>query len=160
MTSVIGFWVLFFFVSDSENKYESRVQVRSLGDADSKVLSSDSVVVNPLWNDGYWTETVRDLFVMAKDIVKHDGGLPRWFCPVSCGRPLKDSPIPNSSLFAGMDVTGLGLVVRHKALGKCALFSVTFVETYLCCTQWLLSSGACISLLMIVHHLKVLIFEY
>ena len=46
MTSVIGFWVLFFFVSNSENKYESRVQVRSLGDADSKVLSSDSVVVN------------------------------------------------------------------------------------------------------------------
>ena len=46
MTSVIGFRVFSFFVSNSENKYESRVQVRSLGDADSKVLSSDSVVVN------------------------------------------------------------------------------------------------------------------
>ncbi|XP_075658729.1 phytyl ester synthase 1, chloroplastic-like [Castanea sativa] len=45
-TSVIGFRVLPFFVSNSENKHESRVQVRSLGDADSKVLSSDSVVVN------------------------------------------------------------------------------------------------------------------
>ena len=134
MTSVIGFRVLPFFVSNSENKYGSRVQVRSLGDADANVLSSDSVVVNgtsvggergnggtsidqgnghlrskveekrrvkdealetlkPLWNDGYGTETVRDFFDMAKDIVKHDGGPPRWFCPVSCGRPLKDSPI-------------------------------------------------------------------
>ncbi|KAL0005711.1 hypothetical protein SO802_013272 [Lithocarpus litseifolius] len=157
MESVIGFRVLPFFVSNSENKYGSRVQVRSLGDADAKVLSSDSVVVNgtsiggergkggtsigqgnghlrskveekrrvkdealetlkPLWNDGYGTETVRDFFDMAKDIVKHDGGPPRWFCPVSCGRPLKDSP---TLLFLpGMDGTGLGLVLHHKALGK------------------------------------------
>ena len=33
-------------MSNFGNKYESRVQVRSLGDADSKVLSSDLVVVN------------------------------------------------------------------------------------------------------------------
>ncbi|XP_030961396.1 acyltransferase-like protein At1g54570, chloroplastic [Quercus lobata] len=157
MASVIGFRVLPFFVSNSENKYGSRVQVRSLGDADAKLLSSDSVVVNgtsiggvrgkggtsidqgnghlrskveekrrvkdealetlkPLWNDGYGTETVRDFFDMAKDIVKHDGGPPRWFCPVSCGRPLKDSPI--LLFLPGMDGTGLGLVLHHKALGK------------------------------------------
>ncbi|KAK4596207.1 hypothetical protein RGQ29_014310 [Quercus rubra] len=150
MASVIGFRVLPFFV-------RSRVQVRSLGDADANVLSSDSVVVNgtsigrergkggtsidqgnghlrskveekrrvkdealetlkPLWNDGYGTETVRDFFDMAKDIVKHDGGPPRWFCPVSCGRPLKDSPI--LLFLPGMDGTGLGLVLHHKALGK------------------------------------------
>ncbi|KAL4637357.1 hypothetical protein ACB092_03G071700 [Castanea dentata] len=157
MASVIGFRVLPFFVSNSENKYGGRVQVRSLGDADAKVLSSDSVVANgttiggergkggtsidqgnghlrpkaeekrrvndealetlkPLWNDGYGTETVRDFFDMAKDIVKHDGGPPRWFCPVSCGRPLKDSPI--LLFLPGMDGTGLGLVLHHKALGK------------------------------------------
>ncbi|XP_050274753.1 phytyl ester synthase 1, chloroplastic-like isoform X1 [Quercus robur] len=157
MASVIGFRVLPFFVSNSENKYGSRVQVRSLGDADAKLLSSDSVVVNgtsiggergkggtsidqgnghlrskveekrrvkdealetlkPLWNDGYGTETVRDFFDMAKDIVKHDGGPPRWFCPISCGRPLKDSPI--LLFLPGMDGTGLGLVLHHKALGK------------------------------------------
>ncbi|KAM3705078.1 hypothetical protein ACJW31_03G052800 [Castanea mollissima] len=157
MASVIGFRVLPFFVSNSENNNGSRVQVRSLGDADAKVLSSDSVVVNgtsiggergkggtsidqgnghlrskaeekrrvkdealetlkPLWNDGYGTETVRDFFDMAKDIVKHDGGPPRWFCPVSCGRPLKDSPI--LLFLPGMDGTGLGLVLHHKALGK------------------------------------------
>ncbi|KAM4119391.1 hypothetical protein ACJW30_03G055000 [Castanea mollissima] len=157
MASVIGFRVLPFFVSNSENKYGGRVQVRSLGDADAKVLSSDSVVANgttiggergkagtsidqgnghlsskaeekrrvkdealetlkPLWNDGYGTETVSDFFDMAKDIVKHDGGPPRWFCPVSCGRPLKDAPI--LLFLPGMDGTGLGLVLHHKALGK------------------------------------------
>ncbi|KAK7849953.1 acyltransferase-like protein [Quercus suber] len=50
--------------------------------------------LKPLWNDGYGTETVRDFFDMAKDIVKHDGGR------------------------HGMDGTGLGLVLHHKALGK------------------------------------------
>jgi hypothetical protein len=134
MASVIGFRVSSFFASNSENKYLGRLQVRSLGGADSPVLSSDSVVVNgasvgrerertgtligqgngrlrtkveekkrvednvletlePLWDDGYGTETVRDYFDMSKGIVKPDGGPPRWFCPVSCGCPLKDSPV-------------------------------------------------------------------
>lgn len=123
MASVIGFRVLSCFATNSENKYLGRVQVRSFGGADSTVLSSDSVVVNgalieqgngrlntkveekkrvednvletlePLWDDGYGTETVRDYFDIAKGIVKPDGGPPRWFCPVSCGRPLKDSPV-------------------------------------------------------------------
>ena len=121
-------------MSNSENKYGSRVKVRCLSGPDSTLLSSDSVVMNgtsiggerervgtsidqgngrlrskveekkkveddvletfkPLWDDGYGTQTVRDYFDMAKDIVKHDGGPPRWFCPVTCGRPLKDSPV-------------------------------------------------------------------
>ncbi|XP_062143471.1 phytyl ester synthase 1, chloroplastic isoform X1 [Alnus glutinosa] len=157
MASVIGFRVSSFFASNSENKYLGRLQVRSLGGADSPVLSSDSVVVNgasvgrerertgtligqgngrlrtkveekkrvednvletlePLWDDGYGTETVRDYFDMAKGIVKPDGGPPRWFCPVSCGCPLKDSPV--LLFLPGMDGTGLGLVLHHKALGK------------------------------------------
>jgi hypothetical protein len=134
MASVIGVQVLPFFMSNSENKYWNRVQVRSLSNADSTELSSDSIVVNgtsiggergragtlidqgnlqlmskieekkrvkddiletlkPLWDDGYGTETIRDFFDMAKDMIKPDGGLPRWFCPVACGRPLKNSPI-------------------------------------------------------------------
>lgn len=134
MASVIGFKVLPFSMSNSENKYGSRVKVRCLSGPDSTLLSSDSVVMNgtsiggerervgtsidqgngqlrskveekkkveddvletfkPLWDDGYGTETVRDYFDMAKDIVKHDGGPPRWFCPITCGCPLKDSPV-------------------------------------------------------------------
>uniref|UniRef100_A0A2N9ITP1 Uncharacterized protein n=1 Tax=Fagus sylvatica TaxID=28930 RepID=A0A2N9ITP1_FAGSY len=170
MASVIGFKVLPFSMSNSENKYGSRVKVRCLSGPDPTLLSSDSVVVNgtsiggerervgtsidqgngrlrskveekkkveddvletfkPLWDDGYGTQTVRDYFDMAKDIVKHDGGPPRWFCPVTCGRPLKDSPVllflPGNGCLTmadklkdGMDGTGLGLVLHHKALGK------------------------------------------
>nr|KYP71764.1 hypothetical protein KK1_011034 [Cajanus cajan] len=45
-----------------------------------------------------------------------DGGPPRWFCPVECGPPFKDSP---TLLFLpGMDGTGLGLTLHHQALGK------------------------------------------
>ncbi|KAF2287917.1 hypothetical protein GH714_003204 [Hevea brasiliensis] len=45
-----------------------------------------------------------------------DGGPPRWFCPLECGQPRKNSP---TLLFLpGMDGVGLGLTLHHKALGK------------------------------------------
>ncbi|KAG5244936.1 acyltransferase protein [Salix suchowensis] len=69
-----------------------------------------------LWDDGYGTKTVRDYLEGAKEIIRPDGGPPRWFCPVECGQPLKDSPI---LLFCpGIDGVGLGLTLHHKALGK------------------------------------------
>ncbi|KAJ6413858.1 hypothetical protein OIU84_006629 [Salix udensis] len=77
------------------------------------VISNDLEV---LWDDGYGTKTVRDYLEGAKEIIKPDGGPPRWFCPVECGQPLKDSPI---LLFCpGIDGVGLGLTLHHKALGK------------------------------------------
>ncbi|XP_061348422.1 phytyl ester synthase 1, chloroplastic [Gastrolobium bilobum] len=70
----------------------------------------------PLWDDGYGTVTVEDYFDAAKELCRSDGGPPRWFCPVECGSPLKDSP---TLLFLpGIDGTGLGLSLHHKALGK------------------------------------------
>ena len=49
--------------------------------------------LKPMWDDGYGTETVKDYFDAVKEMVKPDGGPPRWFSPISCGRPQKDSPI-------------------------------------------------------------------
>nr|GEX15115.1 acyltransferase-like protein At1g54570, chloroplastic isoform X1 [Tanacetum cinerariifolium] len=46
-----------------------------------------------LWDDGYGTRTVKDYAEISMDLIKSDGGPPRWFCPVACGVPLKDSPI-------------------------------------------------------------------
>ncbi|KAI8032564.1 Acyltransferase-like protein [Camellia lanceoleosa] len=40
-----------------------------------------------------WGWTVKDYLDNAKEIIKPDGGPPRWFCPVECGCPLKDLPI-------------------------------------------------------------------
>ncbi|KAK9292609.1 hypothetical protein L1049_020584 [Liquidambar formosana] len=45
-----------------------------------------------LYDDGFGTESVKDYLDVAKEMIKPDGGPPRWFCPVECGRPLKDSP--------------------------------------------------------------------
>ncbi|KAB1202776.1 hypothetical protein CJ030_MR8G022184 [Morella rubra] len=175
MASVLGSRVLSCFASNLDIKHRSRLQVRSLGDSDLTVLSSDSVVngisivggrertrtskdqgngrlsskveekkrvednvletLEPLWDDGYGTQTVRDYFDMATDIVKPDGGPPRWFCPVICGCPLKDSPL--LLFLPGMDGTGLGLVLHHKALGKyyftclCTPNFQTLTEKYL-----------------------------
>lgn len=44
------------------------------------------------WDDGYGTQTVKEYLELAKEIIKPDGGPPRWFAPVSCGPHLKDSP--------------------------------------------------------------------
>ncbi|KAL2954510.1 hypothetical protein AAZX31_19G226600 [Glycine max] len=69
-----------------------------------------------LWDDGYGRRSVEDYFAAAKEMCKSDGGPPRWFCPLECGPPFKDSP---TLLFLpGMDGTGLGLTLHHKALGK------------------------------------------
>ncbi|PQQ11439.1 acyltransferase-like protein [Prunus yedoensis var. nudiflora] len=95
--------------------------------------------LEPLWDDGYGTVTVKDYFDATKEMIKPDGGPPRWFCPVACKAPLKDSPI--LFFLPGLDGTGWGLILHHKALGKA--FEVR----------------CCIFLLMIEHHLKVLIFE-
>ncbi|GMI94544.1 phytyl ester synthase 1 [Hibiscus trionum] len=69
-----------------------------------------------LWDDGYGTNTVKDYIDAAKDIIKPDGGPPRWFCPVECGRPIKDSPL--LLFLPGLDGVGMGLILHHKPLGK------------------------------------------
>ncbi|XP_021282982.1 acyltransferase-like protein At1g54570, chloroplastic [Herrania umbratica] len=69
-----------------------------------------------LWDDGYGTNTVKDYLDAAKDMIKPDGGPPRWFCPVECGRPVKGSPV--LLFLPGLDGVGIGLILHHKALGK------------------------------------------
>ncbi|GMH13192.1 hypothetical protein Nepgr_015033 [Nepenthes gracilis] len=69
-----------------------------------------------LWDDGFGTTGMKDYLDVAKEMIKPDGGPPRWFCPVECGRPLKDSP---ALLFLpGLDGVGLGLMMHHKPLGR------------------------------------------
>ncbi|KAL0331305.1 UNVERIFIED_CONTAM: Acyltransferase-like protein, chloroplastic [Sesamum angustifolium] len=72
--------------------------------------------LGPLWDDGYGSETVKDYLDYAKDIIKPDGGPPRWFTPISCGPHLRDSPV--LLFLPGMDGLGLGLILHHKSLGK------------------------------------------
>ncbi|CAI9784536.1 unnamed protein product [Fraxinus pennsylvanica] len=77
---------------------------------------SEEEKLEPLWDDGYGTQSVKDYLDLAKEIIKPDGGPPRWFTPISCGPPLKDSPI--LLFLPGMDGLGLGLILHNKSLGK------------------------------------------
>lgn len=50
--------------------------------------------LEPLWDDGHGTVTFKDFLDIAIYNIKSNGGdQPQWFCPIECGRPLKDSPI-------------------------------------------------------------------
>lgn len=72
--------------------------------------------LEPLWDDGYGTQTVKDYLEIGSEIIKPDGGPPRWFTPISAGPPLEDSPL--LLFLPGMDGTGMGLILHEKALGK------------------------------------------
>ncbi|OWM66972.1 hypothetical protein CDL15_Pgr000424 [Punica granatum] len=69
-----------------------------------------------LWDDGYGSMTIKDYLDASKEILKPDGGPPRWFCPIECGQPLKDSPV--LLFLPGLDGMGMGLILHHKALGR------------------------------------------
>lgn len=82
-----------------------------------KLRDDVSEMLEPFWDDGYGTVTMQDYFAASEDFTQHpDGGPPRWFCPVASGTPLKGSPI--LFFLPGMDGTGCGLILHHKALGK------------------------------------------
>ncbi|XP_019239610.1 PREDICTED: acyltransferase-like protein At1g54570, chloroplastic isoform X3 [Nicotiana attenuata] len=96
-------------IDDVENGHlTSSIKEKSKEDIQDKL--------EPLWDDGYGTQTVKDFLEIGSDIIKPDGGPPRWFTPISAGPPLKDSPL--LLYLPGMDGTGLGLVLHEKALGK------------------------------------------
>lgn len=81
--------------------------------------SGKSVVskkLEPLWDDGYGNQTVKDYLELADEFIKPDGGPPRWFCPVECGEPIENAPV--LLFLPGMDGLGMGLILHHKALGQ------------------------------------------
>lgn len=64
---------------------------------------------------------VMDFIEQSRDLVRPDGGPPRWFCPVECGPAsvsrAVESPPPLFYL-PGIDGVGLGLIRHHQRLGK------------------------------------------
>ncbi|CAI9293626.1 unnamed protein product [Lactuca saligna] len=75
-----------------------------------KISQNAPEKLQPLWDDGYGRNR------KTMDLIKNDGGPPRWFCPVACGMPLKDSPV--LLYLPGIEGTGTGLVLHEKSLGK------------------------------------------
>ncbi|PON61237.1 Diacylglycerol acyltransferase [Parasponia andersonii] len=78
-----------------------------------------------LWEERNWpyseleTEkrwSVMDYLEQAKDLIRSDGGSPRWFSPLDCASRFHHSPL--LLFLPGIDGVGLGLVKHHKNLGK------------------------------------------
>ncbi|KAK4845152.1 hypothetical protein QYF36_001588 [Acer negundo] len=59
---------------------------------------------------------LKDYFEESKDMIKADGGPPRWFSPLESGSHSHDSPL--LLYLPGIDGTGLGLIRQHQLLGK------------------------------------------
>nr|GMD14226.1 acyltransferase-like protein At1g54570, chloroplastic isoform X1 [Ipomoea batatas] len=55
------------------------------GEEDGEQQDGAQEKLEVYWDDGYGTQTVKDYLELAKEIIKPDGGPPRWFAPVSCG---------------------------------------------------------------------------
>ncbi|CAO2162462.1 unnamed protein product [Urochloa humidicola] len=70
-----------------------------------------------LYDDGFGGVTVKDYFAAAKAVSRDDGGPPRWFSPIECGRPAVDGA-PLLLFLPGADGVGMGLILHHKSLGK------------------------------------------
>ncbi|KAF9622394.1 hypothetical protein IFM89_031197 [Coptis chinensis] len=61
--------------------------------------------------------SVKDYLERSKELIKADGGPPRWFSPLECGA----ARLNNAPLFLylpGLDGVGLGLILHHQRLGK------------------------------------------
>ncbi|CAA7041908.1 unnamed protein product [Microthlaspi erraticum] len=76
-------------------------------------------------------KSLTDFLVEAEDFMRsdgRDGGPPRWFSPLECGKRAPGSPL--LLYIPGIDGTGLGLIRQHKRLGEmfdiwCLHFPVT-----------------------------------
>ncbi|KAI3838394.1 hypothetical protein MKX03_000638, partial [Papaver bracteatum] len=65
--------------------------------------------------------SVKDYLERSVDLIKPDGGPPRWFSPIECnssggGVRFEDSPL--LLYLPGLDGVGLGLIMHHQRLGK------------------------------------------
>ncbi|KAF2322938.1 hypothetical protein GH714_032222 [Hevea brasiliensis] len=61
-------------------------------------------------------KSMKDYFEESKDLIRSDGGPPRWFSPLECGSRLDKSPL--LLYLPGIDGVGLGLIKQHYSLGK------------------------------------------
>lgn len=82
--------------------FDSVARVRDGDEHAGELLDGFSVSGDPpeeigglelFYDAGYGNSSVSNYFDIAKEMVWPDGGPPRWFCPVECGRPIKGAPI-------------------------------------------------------------------
>ncbi|MBA0831508.1 hypothetical protein Goarm_015973, partial [Gossypium armourianum] len=60
---------------------------------------------------------LKDYFEECKEMIRSDGGPPRWFSPLECSSSTSPD-CPLLLFLPGIDGTGLGLIMHHHKLGK------------------------------------------
>ncbi|XP_071707322.1 phytyl ester synthase 1, chloroplastic-like [Rutidosis leptorrhynchoides] len=103
-------------VESLNKRVESLKDAERIGSYKSRLKEEK---LEPLWDDGYGTQSVKDYLDLAKEIIKPDGGPPRWFCPIVADG--NDDPLPDSPVLLflpGIDGLGLGLILHQKSLRK------------------------------------------
>ncbi|PPD73953.1 hypothetical protein GOBAR_DD29125 [Gossypium barbadense] len=60
---------------------------------------------------------LKDYFGECKEMIRSDGGPPRWFSPLECSSSTSPD-CPLLLFLPGIDGTGLGLIMHHHKLGK------------------------------------------
>ncbi|KAM3390157.1 hypothetical protein ACQJBY_011999 [Aegilops geniculata] len=78
--------------------------------------AAEETKLKDLYDDGFGSVTMKDYLEAVRNMPKDDGGPPRWFCPVECGRPVVDNP-PLLLFLPGTDGVGMELILHHKSLG-------------------------------------------
>ncbi|KAJ4768170.1 Esterase/lipase/thioesterase-like protein [Rhynchospora pubera] len=103
------------YASKTEEPETSRPDKRTIP-VEKKVEKPGEIELEVLYDDGFGSLSVNDYFRAAKDVVRDDGGPPRWFSPVECSKPVNNAPL--LLFLPGYDGVGLGLILHHKSLGK------------------------------------------
>ncbi|KAI3929674.1 hypothetical protein MKX01_025842 [Papaver californicum] len=65
--------------------------------------------------------SVKGYLERSVDLIRSDGGPPRWFSPIECNSSVGGVRFENSPLLLylpGIDGVGLGLIMHHQRLGK------------------------------------------
>ncbi|VAI43233.1 unnamed protein product [Triticum turgidum subsp. durum] len=86
-----------------------------------KKQAAEESQLEVLYDDGFGSVTMKDYWEAVRAMPRDDGGPPRWFCPVECGRPVVDRA-PLLLFLPGTDGVGMELILHHQSLGK--LFEV------------------------------------
>lgn len=82
------------YASQTEPETAAWLNKRELIPTEKKVQESNkNIELEVLYDDGFGSVSVKDYFTAAKDIVRDDGGPPRWFSPIECGRPVTNAPL-------------------------------------------------------------------
>ncbi|XP_006855419.2 acyltransferase-like protein At1g54570, chloroplastic isoform X2 [Amborella trichopoda] len=96
-----------------------RIVSEKEGEGKDKKLKAESDFngLELLEDDLSWeVQSAKDYMDRSKEFDRQDSGPPRWFTPIECGRPMKDSPV--FLFLPGIGGTGLGLMRHHQALGR------------------------------------------